>query len=169
MARQLTEAGEEIAFLGLIDTSASYDTHQVAPGQSVDTMDAAYLADRMPAALAAQARQLPLDAMLALCQEAGMFPAAVDVPTLRRHLAVRAGISRALGAYRPAPMALDVTLFNAADEQRTDPSLGWKALLGDRVRVIAAQGSHHSMMDEPAVAGLAQLLTAALSASAART
>ena len=71
---------------------------------------------------------------------------------------------RAYLAYRPGAFAGGVHLFVAADDPSrdaaADPTLGWSGIVGERVRMDAVPGTHHTLIEQPA---LAEALTAALS------
>ncbi|HXA47675.1 MAG TPA: thioesterase domain-containing protein, partial [Burkholderiaceae bacterium] len=177
IARQLIKAGETIEFLGLIDTTSDYSALQAGLSQpmtgdaDVDDANAllANLPHELPRNLTTQLRTLAesgaVAAMLEQCRSAGMFPAGIDPTTLRRHLAVRASILRALKDYTLSPLAIPMSLFLAKQEAHSDPTLGWGALMGDRLDLIEVEGNHYSIMDKPNIQGLALAITNALSAT----
>jgi thioesterase domain-containing protein len=155
MARQLGAAGEEISFLGLIDTAAHYVAATPGGGDD-DALLAQLEADASAVAMA------DIDAMLQRCRDTGMFPADVDNETLRRHLAVRMGIRRALRAYVPQALPVPVSLFRADQARRADATLGWGVLLGERLTITAVEGDHYSIMEAPHVEALGAALSEAL-------
>jgi thioesterase domain-containing protein len=171
MARQLRDAGQEVAFLGLIDTSADYRALGLAAVPETGNADvddvAAMLAGLPQHPLGEAMEQLrqtgDLAALFAQGRRSGMFPAELDDMSLRRQLAVRASIRRAVAAYALQPLDLPVSLFVAQQERRDDPALGWRATMGSRLDVVPVPGTHYSLMEPPQIQTLAAALSAALS------
>jgi amino acid adenylation domain-containing protein len=187
IARQLQAAGQTLAFLGLIDT---VDDYGPGPGATPDQADAGIappqpdsawsdaqflldeLADKLDpgtlATLQPLARAGEVDAMLDQCRQLGLFAVTLELASLRRHLAVRAGIHRALLHYAlPALPALDVpvTLICARDHASDQIEAAWRARLGERLFATVVDGDHYSIMDEPNIQGLASVLSQRLVAS----
>ena len=125
IAKQLTDVGEQVAFLGMIDTRADY-----------------YRYADMPNA------QIPDEERQALEM--------LDNVSRQRHLEVRAGIIKAITQYHPSTLELSPFLFVAAREHRDDPSLGWRALLGDQLCLKQLDANHYSIVEEPAVLDLSR-------------
>ena len=72
---------------------------------------------------------------------------------------------QALAAYQPRPDAGRVTLFRAqaqALSRAADPDKGWGALALGGVEVREFPGSHHTLLREPWVSGLARALQSKL-------
>jgi thioesterase domain-containing protein len=97
--------------------------------------------------------------MLDRCRDAGVFAADIDTMTLRRHLAVRASIERALLDYKPLPASVRVTLFTAADGAHADLVRGWAELAHAEMDVLRVDGDHYSIMEAPNVQALGQALS----------
>jgi thioesterase domain-containing protein len=84
--------------------------------------------------------------------------ALVAVPD-RRHRLVEGAHWQAEAAYHPRPYAGSVTLFRAhiqALSRAGDPDKGWGALALGGVDIREFPGSHHTLLIEPWVEGLAQ-------------
>jgi amino acid adenylation domain-containing protein len=172
MALQLIGAGEQVAFLGLIDTRHGYSRLPASGDAQRDR--ALFLLDSLPDAveqsqherLSALANTGDVAGMLAHCRAIGLFPQDLKVEDLERHLDVRHGLSIAVGDYVPAPLAVPVAYFCARDEQRADPTLGWASVLGDRLHLRTVPGSHYSVVAAPNAQLLAREMEALLEASA---
>jgi len=183
MAQQLTQAGETVALLAILDTPAPLANQQPSVAQSLKFLlktalwstlpflldYGAIVTDRFPLLNALLQRQrwkswysrwqwsaitrLMPDARLRLQDESAI------VPLLRIFYAN----SRAAYRYVPQPYSGSVTLFKATNpsEYGSNPTLGWDQLC-DRVRVHSVPGNHLSMLKSPHVQVLAQQLQAYL-------
>jgi pristinamycin I synthase-3/4 len=142
MALQLEAAGEEVALLALIDTHA--------PGRrSERDLDDARLLAR-------------------LGREIGLT---LDKEERRRFLKVYKASLNAAQEYRPAaaPLAGPVVLLSAGDLSpevaelaAADPCRGWSRYAARPIRVHTISGNHFSMIQEPAVRELAEVLERSL-------
>ncbi|HLD64799.1 MAG TPA: condensation domain-containing protein, partial [Pseudomonas sp.] len=171
MAHQLLARGERIEFLGIIDASAH-------PGPVVpETLDEAqfllsWLPERIEPALRARLEELAaqgaIEPMLTLCQEQGLLPEElnqdIEASQLRRHLGVAYATRLAIGAYVSPPLAVSIALFTAIDQPRSDPTLGWHALLDGRVHITPLPGTHNSLVQAPQVNALGEAIARALCA-----
>ncbi|MBL8279108.1 MAG: AMP-binding protein, partial [Pelomonas sp.] len=138
MARQLIDAGATVSLLALIDSAP--------PGAVGEGVPLPTQADAQAQAHAAGVTDL-------------------DADTLRRHLAVRAALARALSRQQAVPVPTTVTLYIARDERRTPPPHGWEHLLGRALRTRVLAGDHYSLVEPPHIAALAAALTLDLAAS----
>jgi thioesterase domain-containing protein len=174
MARQLSENGDAVEFVGLLDTAPDPWRHRPAEGWT----EANYLRSWLPAALPDGLQQQfdrlaaahDLGALMALATTHDLLPPGVprgiDADELRRCLGVAFATQQALFGYRPLPIDLPVSLFVAADEVRDDSTAAWQALLGRHLGVIPVPGTHLSMVEPPHAAELAGRLSDALAATA---
>ncbi|WP_207268115.1 non-ribosomal peptide synthetase [Pseudomonas sp. FW305-28] len=169
MARQLQAGGEAIEFLGIIDTSTRPDP---VPEPSIS--EAQFLMAWLPEGidpdllrqLTALAEDSAIEAMLTLCMTHRLLPEElpddIDAALLRTHLGVAYATRLAIGSYVSPPSPLTVSLFTAKDQQRSDPTLGWRALLQDQVNVTALPGTHNTLVKAPHVARLGEAISQAL-------
>jgi thioesterase domain-containing protein/acyl carrier protein len=128
MARILRAAGEEVAFIGLIDPRTNpvevpwlYWTQPDAPATRLwrwCIRRALHLRRRVGPLIGIHP---PAETVLAPLQGAEME---------RRHLAIRTGMTQALRVYRPRPYAGAVTIFASRDRigRVQDRKPGWSAL-----------------------------------------
>ncbi|KQZ38943.1 non-ribosomal peptide synthetase [Duganella sp. Root1480D1] len=171
IATRLSGSDEQVAFLGLIDTCCDYR----AGGAMLKTDEASVIGEMLPPALPPELqRQLEAawrdgdaDTMLALCLAHRVLPEELQPDLLRRHLAVRVAIRKAVLGYAPQALPFKPVLFHASEERRADVSLGWRALLGE-LELHAVPGHHYSMTAEPHAAALAAALSQAMQAAAPR-
>ncbi|MFI0201176.1 MULTISPECIES: non-ribosomal peptide synthetase [Streptomyces] len=172
MAARLEAAGEEVAFLGLIDAAA--------PGAAAGSRSAAagpgdpdLLRYGIAAGLeAGSARELDeeelLDVLVRRGREEGTLPRTSPTEALRRLLRVAEANGAASAAYRTdAVLGVDLHLFTV-DERHpelatplVDPA-AWRPRTAGAVVRAAVPGNHHDLVDPPHCAALAQLLAAAL-------
>ncbi|WP_339492983.1 condensation domain-containing protein, partial [Pseudomonas sp. EA_15y_Pfl2_R67] len=169
MARQLQADGEVVEFLGIIDASARPD-----PVLEQSISEAQFLMAWLPQQvdpdllrqLTMLAEHSDIDAMLALCTSNRLLPEElpndIDAALLRTHLEVAYRMRLAIGAYVSPPSALKVSLFTASEQQRSDPTLGWRALLPDQVSVTPLPGTHNTLVKPPHVARLGEAISLAL-------
>ncbi|MFK0221132.1 amino acid adenylation domain-containing protein [Streptomyces vinaceus] len=173
MAARLEAAGEEVAFLALIDAAA--------PGAAPGNRSAAGAGPGDPDLLrygiaagvdADSARELDeeelLDVLVRRGRAEGTLPRTAPTEALRRVLRVAEANGAASAAYRTdAVLAVGLHLFTV-DERH--PELGtplvdpaaWHARTAGEVLRTAIPGNHHDLVDPPHSAALAELLAAAL-------
>jgi amino acid adenylation domain-containing protein len=149
MARQLREAGEEVAFLGMIDTGL------VTPPDEPEKDDAALLLEvvgEVPMDLD-ELRQAadPVAALVERAREAGLLPTDFAPAAARRILELVKAHLRIARTDRPQPYPGPVTFFAAAEqppEAGNDPAHGWGEIAGE-IEVHRVPGSHTTMIYEP--------------------
>lgn len=151
MAQQLTQSGEEVAFLALFDA--------FCPAPSLMPLWWIRMVRRVRRKLHPQARDEEREQRKRERQEArqewGRY-----LTGMRRdlHLLTKS-VARALVQYRPRPYAGKIYLYLAEDTNRDPllgPRLGWRHLA--EVDATIVPGHHHTMLDEPNVAPLADSL-----------
>jgi syringomycin synthetase protein SyrE len=169
MARQLQSTGEQLEFVGIIDTSARPDP-VAQESQSEGQFLMSWLPEQFDADVFRQLNDLAqtdaIEAMLTLCMTHRLLPKElpqdIDASVLRSHLAVAYATDLAIDAYVSPPAPLTVTLFTASGQERNDPLLGWGALLETPVSVTALPGTHDTLVKAPHVSALGQAISQAL-------
>jgi thioesterase domain-containing protein/acyl carrier protein len=173
MAAQLVGAGESVGLLAVIDTLSDYSStlgsraDEPTQAQYFEACVREKFGDELAGRLTAHAEQNDLSAMFELGQRHGVIDATIERTTLRRHLAVRHAIALALGRYRPQPVAVPLSVFTAADEDRLDPRLGWDDLAKHGLHVVALRGTHWSIVEPAHIRALGTAITQALAPGAA--
>jgi amino acid adenylation domain-containing protein len=188
MARQLTEAGHQVAL------QAMFDSALARPSEHALSVDGAHDTDARDLAAAAKTiarfmgkqlaisyqeiRNLPLDNQIAhVLQDLGRaeaLPFGEAHQLMRNLLNVSRAHVEARRAYHPAASAVPVTLFRARDAGSANnipadgdtalrQSLGWSALSPHPVRIFWVPGDHVTMMNEPHVGSLAEGFRSCLS------
>jgi len=178
MAHQLHAQGQEVAFLGVIDT-----TPPVIKVESVlQRDDTTELIEFMQVAARffgidleityEELHQLEPEQQLQLAQgllHNHLLTTQGDISLLRNYLTVQRAHSKCMHYYQPRPYTGEVTLFRAAtvhpyeyqDEYAAifdDPLLGWGPFSAKPVEVHIVPGDHISMMVDPHVQTLAERL-----------
>ncbi|WP_266157222.1 thioesterase domain-containing protein [Dyella silvatica] len=171
IASQLLAAGEEVGFVGMIDTGSSPHLREELLASEAD-FDECHALMRWIADLQSpggDVRQHPahaelmtcaergdVDAMIAVSQREALLPAHLDMALMKRVLAVyRAGATAAV-EYEAPPTATTVTYFAADRGEGEDVSFGWGELLGERLEVMRIGGSHASIVKAPRIEKLAR-------------
>lgn len=182
MAQRLTERGETVSHVFLVDTSAAQGAG--AHGEAEDIMAMFELVNMFRrflgkpqsllqhgeiAGLAPDQQRAVLAQQLG--SEGGLLPGSAAANVLEVYMASFAAIER----YRPVPYSGAVTLFRAEEglppESKhparalkvffDDASLGWKGLC-PALRIIEVPGDHFSMVLPPHVASLAEAMRSSL-------
>ncbi|MFF7651096.1 amino acid adenylation domain-containing protein [Streptomyces sp. NPDC007983] len=179
MARQIRAAGEEVAHLVLLDTTA------LAPGRRLPVRSDALLTwffwellwlrrggdspqEVLPAGLTTLAEQFDFIAALAVAE--GVLPAGSSGAVVRRLFHVYETNWRAAYAYRPGTVHQDMTLIHAAEplpdvlesmhetigSMHRDPANGWRERTSGELTVIDVPGDHLTIMEEPHVIRVAR-------------
>jgi amino acid adenylation domain-containing protein len=175
MAAQLVGARESVELLAVVDTLSDYSS--ILGSRADEPTQAQYFeacvreefGDEFADRLTAHAEQDDISAMLELGQRHGVIDPAIERSTLQRHLAVRHAIALALRRYRPQRIAVPLSVFTAADEDRLDPRLGWDALADQGLDVVELPGTHWSIVDPAHVRALGTAITQALAQGAAES
>jgi thioesterase domain-containing protein len=160
MARRLMEMGEQVGFLGLLDTNYSEPGTMNSEGGGAKDFDAnAELIQVLSMILAKE----DLDEVIQMAQiydfetliERGShimekiareYPSVdtLDVAALRRILRIRHATANALLNYSLVRLSMPVWLFEAKGTVRPSGP-AWRRLLGDDLQVVPVQGTHHTM------------------------
>ncbi|MBB5802959.1 amino acid adenylation domain-containing protein [Saccharothrix ecbatanensis] len=184
VARQMVDAGDEVARLVLFDSDApveaQLDGSAGAESSDGDVTDIElvqnfawhYQLDIPTSELESLDDQARLDYLVRLVRSKDLLPADAGRAELRQMLTVYRGNVNAARRYirdarPPLTPSVDypVTLFLAVDEPVRDDvgeTLGWAQIYGSGVRVERVPGDHHTMMVPPQVDVLAQRLAALL-------
>lgn len=171
MARQLTAAGEPVAFVGFIDSFSPALPRRPLRRRAlvhlarVRDQGGAYLLDTLRRRYEYQRGALALRAGHAL---GALFPQRYRYESIQESWLV------AEAHYRPAAWAGSATLFRARTESATslwtafevDHAHGWGRYLEGGVRVEVCPGDHSTMCEEPHVRVLAAKLRQAVDAAA---
>jgi amino acid adenylation domain-containing protein len=182
MAVQLRDAGQEVAFVGLLDTMSPLLARRWPPGSDAELLagvahDVAAQMRRPLALDPADLEGLDEDGRIARAVAAlhahGAAPPDFDAAALAEHAAVLRARTRSLSTHRPRPFDGTVTLFRADEvsalhhdffaplEEEERRTLGWSRLAAG-VRVHDVPGTHVTIGSEPHVRVLAGCLRDAL-------
>jgi thioesterase domain-containing protein/acyl carrier protein len=179
MARQLTQAGEAVARVLLLDSRAptwedpggGEDPLARARAQAGESGDdtvllAAFLREAvgpLPEGTEAHLHTLApaarLEHLLEQARTRNLLPPGVGVPQLRRLFHVFQATSDAVGAYRPEPWSGELTLLRATGSRPSgggDPTYGWGALSTRPVALLDVSGHHRTFMETPEVERVAR-------------
>jgi amino acid adenylation domain-containing protein len=175
MARQLTQSGETVAFLGLIDASG---TQFGRPPSELALLLLAFAEQEGVVLNEEHLRSLSDDDQLQYLIDAvktqgvklGLgdfdFSKAVRVRDVFR------GIEQALSTYVPQRYTGSADLFactNAPGRESLDPRGGWQELVEGELRVHAVPGDHQSVVKAPDVNVLAEEILGAIDAALENT
>ncbi len=180
MAQQLTQAGQHISLLAMLDTPAPISSNQLSLYQSLKFLLGTALWSTLPflmdyGAIAtdqfqrlqpwkawfsrwqwlAISRLIPEESRLRLLDESAIAPM---LQIVYAHI-------QATYRYVPQPYPNRITLFRATDQPdsaRHDPTLGWRAL-AQEIQVHPVPGNHLSLLKQPHVQTLAEQLRHCLS------
>ncbi|MCC3770527.1 amino acid adenylation domain-containing protein, partial [Streptomyces sp. UNOC14_S4] len=181
MARQLRAAGEDIASLVLLDTTA------LNPGRRTATGDDALLTwffwellwlqrggkspeEVIPAHLTTLDEKFDFIAQLAV--DEGVLPAGSSGAIVRRLFHVYEANWRAAFAYRPEVVEQDMALIHAMEplppvldnmhtaieSMHRDPTNGWRERTTGDLNVIEVEGDHLTIMEEPYVQKVVEIV-----------
>nr|WP_255457727.1 amino acid adenylation domain-containing protein [Rhodanobacter sp. K2T2] len=160
MARQLSDGGDEVGFLGLIDTTfPSADTTArppFDPRSEVITLLSRLVDSKRLAEIVAHTDAMSFPELVAYVYTQqdirladGSALPVFDEETLRSLLQARHAIVDAVSEYAPAPTTEKIHFFEAVEN--THPSShAWVEHHRENIEVIAVSGNHLSMMDDPA-------------------
>ena len=170
MARQLTAAGETVAFLGFIDSFSpalpmrSATERAMIHARRVRELGVGYLWDTVMRRVTMERDNM----RMRMARPLGKL-----LPDRYRYEAVQDSWVVAESRYRPAPQDRRATLFRAREESaislwtavQVDDEHGWGRYLTKGVDVQLCPGNHATMCEEPNVRVLAAKLRSALDTS----
>ncbi|MDR1969185.1 MAG: amino acid adenylation domain-containing protein [Burkholderiaceae bacterium] len=160
IATQLIGNGEEVQFLGLLDTRYRAVVPESFLQDGALLKDLVLQQNPLPATVKALNAVDPadLDAMWRKCQELSLVPedmGSLSMADMRLYFSRVRMHTRASNAYQAHPINIQVHLFIAQDDPTGEPPLSWdKILPAERISLIFVPGDHHSMLEEPNVAML---------------
>src|SRR5436305_5411400 len=182
MAQQLTEQGEPVAALVLLDTGSPIEAVPEVDSQTQTADILALLAQTVGLRLSAE-DLLPLDFAGQLARVAGELMAAglvadreTALTQLRRRVQVMEATAEAALHHEPQTYAGRIIYVRAGQligeppigsDELSDLSRGWSRFSSLPVAVYRAPGDHHEMLREPYVQELTEILCQALSEAAA--
>lgn len=184
VAAQLIASGQEVAFLGLMDSGLSLASNdQELHVQTMQSMDErAYLLSLLSRneshdpelrgaveAIRSAADGLSFDDLFAKCRGLAALPRHI------RHIETPAQFKRRLDLlklygvaaiqYAPKYIPIRVHLITAVEDNSDthDPLLGWQQILpDDQIRLTTIPGDHLSLMENPRIETLGQALSSAI-------
>ena len=162
LARLLTEAGKEVAFLGLLDTSPPGSERKAKP---VDRMKIHLinLQDKNLVEIFHYFEGSVLRFVTRWQRRASTEARLIErFETKRRVKAVRNSLAH---AYKPEPYAGKVTLFSATQRpanKDTKPMEAWANTLTGPFAIVPIPGDHMSALKPPLVTELAKIIEALL-------
>jgi thioesterase domain-containing protein len=172
MARQLSDAGEEVALLALFDCVAplaglrgeGFDP-EAGDEEVIDLWARELTGAGVPSSFDEKAALV-----LGELRRRRLLPEAAGLPELRRGLKVYRAHRRALLGYEPGPYSGLVALFRTAGtppQARLSPEIdedtwGWAVLATGSLDVQVVPGEHDTLLAEPHVRVLAAALEARL-------
>jgi len=171
MARQLSQAGQDLAFLGMIDAPR----RALPPGHIVDAVEwdstAAGMGIRIDGRTLERLVRLGIDQLSPAEVEqvltSGLGPPGMTLAELRPMVPVLGGNFHAFWRYRAAPQPVRIAFFRACEPfpprgPVADTDAGWGALTAVDVRLVS--GRHSTVVREPHVHILADHMRQALDA-----
>jgi amino acid adenylation domain-containing protein len=182
IAKQLSEMGEEIGLLAIIDSEAPGVTDEWQDGEQVDEDDPIALAQQLqimanrPDCLVIDEeylRKLGRDEQLLyimdLAKQAHLMPLELNLMQVKRSIHNLQTRIHAAKNYLPPVYSGKVTLFRCTDVLpryqpflESDPTWGWKNISSQPVDIHMIPGAHETMIVEPNVQVLAQKLKACI-------
>ena len=171
IALQLQRSGEEIAFIGMIDSyhPAAHQKRDVSASSEPavrDEMIVNFLSMHVPESERSILAQLqtPIDmqAVFDLCGEHNWLPKDISYEDLLLRLETVLYI-RPLGLrYQPIPADLTINLYTANLEESDDIWRGWHGTVSSDSSLHVIGGTHLSIMQPPLLAQLAKTMSADL-------
>ena len=183
IAQFLLDAGQPVAFLGLVDTVSP----GLAPAEFADpkemllsTLIDQCRPEELPALESLRGRAAAL-ALPQIIKELGQSGLLLDDPDVRKDVdqeaarwSQRGRFAQTIGDYQPPALPLTLWQFRASEVRpsrasqrfgldKLPPALGWESVLpAGSIALIPVPGNHSTMMEDPANRGV---LAASLSAA----
>lgn len=171
VAQQLQAQGSTVDALFLLDAYL-YTARLPFPGRDIADDDERLIVRMLAALPQGQSRQLQqqlrrlpdhsarIDYLFTLGQQVGRIPPGYTLPALRRMYDAMDAHVEALSAYQPRPYPGDVIVLQCQDRSESDivPYLDWAKVVQGRVIRHPVTGKHSTLLEEPHVQAVAQIL-----------
>jgi amino acid adenylation domain-containing protein len=163
IASQLIKQGESVEFLGLLDSycPGTRAAEVLLSGEGAVDIDTAFLLAAVQVLnpglseeLVARLGKISNFAQaLEHCKTLTLLPQELSLAEAETRLKIYRAIIHAAQAYRPKPLQTTVHLFSVGAESATesDPSHGWRPLLGAHLKIKLVGGTHIKLMEPPYV------------------
>ena len=175
VAHQLQAQGDRVARLFLLDAYL-YTARLPYPGRDVADPEERLLVRMLAALPQGQSRQLHqqlrrlpshrarIDDLFHLGQTVGRIPPTYTVAALQRMYDAMDTHVEALTAYQPRFYGGNVTLIQCQDRSESDivPYLDWAQVVRGRLTRLPVPGKHSTLLEEPHVQHVAQLMRTVL-------
>ena len=175
VAHQLQAQGDRVARLFLLDAYL-YTARLPYPGRDVADPEERLLVRMLAALPQGQSRQLHqqlrrlpshrarIDYLFHLGQTVGRIPPTYTVAALQRMYDAMDTHVEALTAYQPRFYGGNVTLIQCQDRSESDivPYLDWAQVVRGRLTRLPVPGKHSTLLEEPHVQHVAQLMRTVL-------
>jgi acyl-CoA synthetase (AMP-forming)/AMP-acid ligase II/thioesterase domain-containing protein/NAD(P)-dependent dehydrogenase (short-subunit alcohol dehydrogenase family)/acyl carrier protein len=182
MAWQLKARGHTVDLLVIFDVeapvgakTAAEETDATQALMSISKLLEIYVGRALSikeSEIAARAGDEQIDYLYRCIKDQGLLPPEIDSAYFRRYLQVHENNVRAMRNYSPREYAGRITLFRSQEMVSgvdvgvynfDDPTLGWQQHSPQSIPVHVIPGNHITMMSQPNVVRVAELLTACLS------
>ncbi|PKD39818.1 hypothetical protein CWO84_13340 [Methylomonas sp. Kb3] len=170
IANQLIKCGEQVLYLGLIDTPAGYNIENY-----LDDFNECVVFERelISSGIVTNPEEVKEINMLSAFNEFNillnyvrsrqLIPQDLDQETVKRYLKVCYTTDKALQEYAPKPISVPITLYAASDENNSfDIAIGWESVMGGNLKVVPIDGDHRTILDRPNIEWLGKAISEAL-------
>lgn len=171
VARQLQVQGDQVKHLFLLDAYL-YTDRLPYPGRDIADADERLIVRMLTALPQGQSRQLQqqirrlpdhlarINYLFALGQQVGRIPPSYTLPALRRMYDAMDAHVEALSAYQPRPYTGNVIILQCQDRSESNivPYLDWAQVAQGGVIRHQVPGKHSTLLEEPHVQAVAQIL-----------
>jgi amino acid adenylation domain-containing protein len=179
IAVQLCGHGEQVEFVGLIDSyTSAIDVHTFSHAKRIpDDLTALdvlrlYVRFKNPYLEREHIELLQSEVdpgrAIELCRKLNLFSKEIGLQEMEGWAVNATMMNRIAYDYYPSSSALSVNLFTA-DEPSNDESRGWSGVVKGSLRIDKVDGTHHTMVQKPHVLKLGAMISLALKSATART
>ena len=153
IGRQLKEAGDKIAFLGILDqpyrgSGAQESLYRENPYFKIEGLYREDLEFDW-ASIRNQPEQKTIQHLVKAITRQGLKPEGVEDDVVSRHLQALITFPQVMDQYEPIPSSLDIELFRTSINQvNPSPCLDWNKVTDGTINVVPAEGEHMDMVYE---------------------
>jgi thioesterase domain-containing protein len=168
IAVQLIGVDEEVEFLGLFDTVQVRGIAEYPKSAQIGAHELNGANVHLESAFSAETLEIT-DEFVRKCREFLLIPShwtSLTASQVQRLIARNHSNLEAAVRYSAAPVSIFVHLFLAQEKAHGSPFMGWENVVPkERIRVVAAAGTHYSMMAAPNVQKLGESISVAIRTS----
>ena len=167
VAYQLMGEGQQVSFLGLIDTNMGYDSAENPYGENAHERELRVLSNYFKSRGVIMGEKLEnelrctrsREEVFLFCKSNELLPKEITQSRFSSLVQMGMLLIEAARMYEPPILLNNIHFYLASESSRTRNLLGWPSIIKEKWTIHEIEGNHHSIVENPNVSILGQLIT----------